>query len=87
MATTSVNITLHPKDESQIEAIKAFMKALKIKFEISKEKPIVITVEEEENFELTQEMKAILDERLTEDKSDYISAKQSINELKQKYGL
>ena len=26
-------------DTSQIEAIKAFMKALKIKFEISKEKP------------------------------------------------
>lgn len=32
-------ITVHPEDASQIEAIKAFMKALKIKFEISKEKP------------------------------------------------
>lgn len=32
-------ITVHPEDASQIEAVKAFMKALKIKFEISKEKP------------------------------------------------
>ncbi|WP_338378840.1 hypothetical protein [uncultured Flavobacterium sp.] len=52
-----------------------------------KSKAIVITVEEEENFELSYEMKEILNERLAEDKSDYISAKQSINELKDKYGL
>ncbi len=32
-------ITVHPEDASQIEAVKAIMKALKIKFEISKEKP------------------------------------------------
>jgi hypothetical protein len=36
---SSINITVHPKDESQIEAVKAFMNALKIKFEISTEKP------------------------------------------------
>jgi hypothetical protein len=35
----TINITAHPQDDSQIEAVKAFMKALKIKFEISKEKP------------------------------------------------
>jgi hypothetical protein len=35
----TINITVHPQDDSQIEAVKAFMKALKIKFEISKEKP------------------------------------------------
>jgi spore coat polysaccharide biosynthesis protein SpsF (cytidylyltransferase family) len=52
-----------------------------------KSKAIVITVEEEKDYELSQEMKDILDERLAEDKSDYISAEQSINELKQKYGL
>jgi hypothetical protein len=32
-------ITVHPEDASQIEAVKAIMKALKIKFEVSKEKP------------------------------------------------
>ncbi|MFV0565655.1 MAG: DUF2683 family protein [Flavobacteriaceae bacterium] len=31
------NIKAHTMDPSQIEAIKAFMKALKIKFELSKE--------------------------------------------------
>lgn len=35
----SINITAFTQDTSQIEAIKAFMKALKIKFEISKDKP------------------------------------------------
>jgi phosphoribosylamine-glycine ligase len=35
----TINITAHTKDASQIEAVKAFMKALKIKFEISNENP------------------------------------------------
>ena len=35
----TINITAYTEDDSQIEAIKAIMKALKIKFEISKEKP------------------------------------------------
>jgi hypothetical protein len=35
----TINITAHTKDDSQIEAVKAFMKALKIKFEVAKEKP------------------------------------------------
>ncbi|MEP6931857.1 MAG: hypothetical protein ABI850_17680 [Flavobacterium sp.] len=60
------------------------LEAIKVSF---KSKAIVITVEEEENFELSQEMKDILDERLAEDKSDYITAGQSINQLKEKYGL
>lgn len=33
----TINIKAHTSDSSQIEAIKAFMKALKIKFELSKE--------------------------------------------------
>jgi phosphoribosylamine-glycine ligase len=35
----TINITAYTEDASQIEAVKAFMKALKIKFEISQEKP------------------------------------------------
>ena len=34
-----INITAYTDDASQIEAVKAFMKALKIKFEISKDQP------------------------------------------------
>ncbi|WP_298648929.1 DUF2683 family protein [uncultured Proteiniphilum sp.] len=33
----SINIKAYTDDASQIEALKAFMKALKIKFELSKE--------------------------------------------------
>lgn len=33
----AINIIAYPKNKSQIEAIKAVMKAFKIKFEISKE--------------------------------------------------
>lgn len=35
----AINITAYTDDASQIEAVKAFMKALKIKFEISKDQP------------------------------------------------
>ncbi len=34
----AINITAYPSDTSQVEAIKAVMKAFKIKFEITKEK-------------------------------------------------
>jgi hypothetical protein len=53
-----------------------------------KYKPITIIVEEDENnFELTVDMKAVLDERLQEDESTYISAEKSISQLNKKYGL
>ena len=35
----AINIKAFTSDASQIEALKAFMKALKIKFEVSKESP------------------------------------------------
>ncbi len=35
----TINITAYTEDAAQIEAIKSVLKALKIKFEISKEKP------------------------------------------------
>ena len=34
----AINITAYPNDASQLETIKAVMKAMKIKFEIKKEK-------------------------------------------------
>lgn len=53
-----------------------------------KSKPITIIVEEENSdFELTNEMKAILDERLQEDENTYLTAEESINQLNKKYGL
>jgi hypothetical protein len=35
----AINIIAYPSDSSQVEAIKAVIKAFKIKFEIKKEKP------------------------------------------------
>lgn len=53
-----------------------------------KSKSIIITVEETDcNDELTDEMKAILDERLMEDESTDMSGEYFLNELKEKYGL
>ena len=50
-------------------------------------KPITIIVEEDDNdFELTTEMKAVLDERVQEDESTYLTSEASIDQLKKKYG-
>ncbi len=53
-----------------------------------KSKPITIIVEEDEtDFELTSDMKTILDERLEEDEKTYLEAKDSIDQIKKKHGL
>jgi hypothetical protein len=53
-----------------------------------KSKPITITVEVDENdFDLTSDMKTELDERLLEDEETCLSAETSINQLQQKYDL
>jgi hypothetical protein len=53
-----------------------------------KSKPITIIVEvDEDDFDLTSDMKNVLDERLLEDEDTYLSAEDSINQLNLKYGL
>jgi hypothetical protein len=53
-----------------------------------KSKAITIIVEEDDSdFELTTDMKTVLDERLSEDESTYLSAEESISQLNKKYGL
>ncbi len=53
-----------------------------------KTKAITITVEEDESeVELTSDLKFILDERLKENETTYLSAETSISQLKNKYGL
>jgi hypothetical protein len=53
-----------------------------------KSKPITIIVEEDQSdFELTTEMKAVLEERLAEDDKDYLTSEESIDRLNKKYGL
>ena len=53
-----------------------------------KSKSITITVEETDcDDELTDEMKAILDERLAEDESTDMSGEDFLNELREKHGI
>lgn len=55
---------------------------------VYKSKAITITVEEDaDHLELDDDMKAILDQRLEEDESIYLSGEKSINLFKTKYGL
>jgi hypothetical protein len=43
--------------------------------------------EDDSDFVLTTDMKTVLDERLQEDESTYLSAEESISQLNKKYGL
>ena len=53
-----------------------------------KSKPITITVEENQmDFELSADMKTILDQRLQEDEATYLTAEESINQINKKYGF
>ena len=60
--------------------------AIKVKF---KSKPITIIVKEyeEDEIELTNEIKSILDHRLKEDDVTYLTLNESMDRLKNKYGL
>jgi phosphoribosylamine-glycine ligase len=73
----AINITAYTEDASQIEAVKAFMKALKIKFEIANVK----------SYELSTEQQETLDSQINLDKSLYTDAESIYTDLKKKYEL
>ncbi|WP_436415995.1 hypothetical protein [Petrimonas sp.] len=78
MYTTYHLSSANEMDVGIVEAIKA----------IYKSKPITITVEEsDEDFELSQEMKSILDNRLQEESAVYLTADESLDLLRKKYGV
>jgi len=59
--------------------------SIKAKF---KSKPITIIVKEnDDDIELSNEMKSMLDDRLNEDKATYLTLNESRDRLKDKYGL
>ena len=43
--------------------------------------------DDEDDFELTTDMRAILDDRLQEDEKTYLTTEDSINQLNKKYSL
>jgi|GEM_PF-872642 len=73
----AINITAYTEDASQIEAVKAFMKALKIKFEITNVKP----------YDLSEEQQNILNDQVISDKNLYTDADSVYTDLKKKYEL
>jgi hypothetical protein len=71
--------------ESALEVNSDILDAIKAAY---KNKPITITIEEDTNqYELTDEMKLILDQRLEEDESTYITAAESLKRLDKKNEL
>lgn len=69
-------ITIHFKNKEE----ETFMENLLQKMRISFEK-------EEEDFELTDKMRQIIDERLLEDENTYVDAEESLKKISEKYGI
>ena len=61
-----------------LDAIKATFKSKSI---------TIIVKEDDSDFELTHNMKSVLDERINEDEKTYLTAEESIQKLNKKYGL
>ena len=75
--------TYHLKSAQELST--DIVEAIKVAF---KSKAITIIIEEDEDdFDLTSDLKTVLDERLQEDETTYISAEESIKQLNLKYGL
>ena len=75
--------TYHLKSAQEVNS--DILDAIKATF---KSKPITIIVEEDEgDFELTTEMKDVLDERLQEEEKTYLTDEESVNKLNKRYGL
>ena len=78
-----MNATFHLSSAQEVNT--DLLDAIKAAF---KSKPITIVVEEDHSdFELTSEIKAVLDNRLMEDESTYLTAEESINALRKKREL
>lgn len=72
-------ITIQLKDAEEESFVETFLKKMKIKFQ--KEDS------ELDDFEVTDEMKRVIDERLKEDKYTAVDARQGVREIRAKYGL
>ena len=70
-------ITIQLKDKEEETFVETFLKKMKIHFEKN----------DEDDFELTDEMKRVIDERMKEDKSTAVDASESLRKIRSKYGL
>lgn len=78
-----MHTTYHLKSAQELNS--DIIDAIKTAF---KSKPITIIIEENESdVELNSDIKLILDERLEENDSTYLTSEESIKHLNEKYGL
>ncbi|MCS3867238.1 coproporphyrinogen III oxidase-like Fe-S oxidoreductase [Chryseobacterium ginsenosidimutans] len=69
-------ITIHLKDKEEETLMESLLKRMKISFE-----------KNEDDFELTDGIKKMIDERLLEDKNTYVDAEESLRKISEKYGI
>ncbi|SHE87262.1 hypothetical protein [Chryseobacterium takakiae] len=69
-------IIIHLKDKEEETLMENLLKRMKINFE-----------KNEDDFELTDEMKSVIDEALKQDRSKAIDGKESLKRIRAKYGL
>ncbi|WP_379967541.1 hypothetical protein [Epilithonimonas sp. UC225_85] len=70
-------ITIQLKDKEEETFVETFLKKMKIRFEKN----------EDDDFELTDEMKRVIDEALKEDRSQFRDAFESLEEVSKKHGI
>lgn len=71
---TQIIINLNNKEEETF--VETFLKKMKISFE-----------KNEDDFELTDEMKRVIDEALKQDRSKSVDAFESLKKISEKYGI
>jgi hypothetical protein len=71
---TQIIITLNNKEEETF--VETFLNRMKISFE-----------KNDDDFELTDEMKRVIDEALKQDRSQSVDAFESLKRISEKYGI
>ncbi|HAO07458.1 MULTISPECIES: hypothetical protein [Chryseobacterium] len=69
-------ITIHLKNKEEETLMENLLKKMKISFE-----------KNEDDFELTDEMKRVIDEALKQDRSQSVDAFESLKRISEKYGI
>ncbi|WP_295231042.1 hypothetical protein [uncultured Chryseobacterium sp.] len=69
-------ITIHLKNKEEETFMENLLQRMKISFE-----------KNEDDFELTNEMKRVIDEALKQDRSKAVDGKESLKRIRAKYGL
>ena len=86
---STLNIVTAPISEEKLEYVKAFLKALKIQFNVSKE-GFINAEDKYDDIELTDKQKDMLNERLEDYKNNpnsYLDVDEVKNSIKKNYEL